>query len=157
MNYGWFCCLSLPTHYRLGSHDLLPGFRVCLSCLWSIRLIKLGSALLTSIMRNVGGGILLLCGTSGRFSWPIVKWKDHVIYSQNSRLSKDMKGLFPVETLSHGSRECCECTMIHSALQPGPQDGLQSTTRWWVVKGEWRANANLSQKKVSHKCLLTDD
>jgi butyrophilin len=60
----------------------------------------MGSTLLISIVGYVGGGIQLLCQSSGWLSQPIVKWKgpEGLELPADSKVKKDVHGLFGVET-----------------------------------------------------------
>ncbi|KAM5212283.1 LOW QUALITY PROTEIN: butyrophilin-like protein 3 [Hipposideros larvatus] len=67
---------------------------------WKLQVSALGTAPLVSIMGYVGGGIQLLCKSSGWFPQPTVKWKDpqgHDLPS-DSKVNADRHGLFDMET-----------------------------------------------------------
>jgi butyrophilin len=60
----------------------------------------MGSTPLISIVGYIGGGIQLLCQSSGWLSQPIVKWKgpEGVVIPAQFKVNKDIHGRFDVET-----------------------------------------------------------
>ncbi|KAM4826688.1 butyrophilin-like protein 3 [Thomomys bottae] len=67
---------------------------------WDLQVTGSGSAPLISVMGYVGGGIQLLCQSSGWVSQPIVRWigPDERELLSDSKVIEDAQGLFDVET-----------------------------------------------------------
>ncbi|XP_073914754.1 butyrophilin-like protein 8 [Castor canadensis] len=67
---------------------------------WELQVSEMGSSPLISIVGYDGGGIQLLCQSSGWLSQPIAKWKgpEGLDLPSDFKVNKDMHGLFHVET-----------------------------------------------------------
>ncbi|XP_073914753.1 butyrophilin-like protein 8 [Castor canadensis] len=111
---------------------------------WELQVTELGSPPLISIMGHVDGGIQLLCHTSGWFPQPTIKWKtpQGTYLSSDSKVKKNMHGLFDVETSltvqdNSGNVSC--------SVQP-PDQSQEVESRVWVrdsppnSRGRYRKN-----------------
>ncbi|KAM5212281.1 butyrophilin-like protein 8 [Hipposideros larvatus] len=119
---------------------------------WELQVSALGSAPLVSIMGYVGGGIQLLCTSSGWFPQPTVKWKDpqgHDLPS-DSKVNTDRHGLFDVETSlivqeNAGSISC--------SIQYPDQSGEVESRIW--IRGRMQAELERRRKQVRDAILST--
>ncbi|XP_073913607.1 butyrophilin-like protein 3 isoform X2 [Castor canadensis] len=68
--------------------------------IWELQVTEMGSTPLISIVGYIGGGIQLLCQSSGWLSQPIVKWKgpEGFVIPAQFKVNKDIHGRFDVET-----------------------------------------------------------